>query len=92
MVFLSTHSKQDKVGLLRFCFFLGGSPVPAWDAVPLLPLLLPSRPPAADVTVPSPPPGLLFTLTVTALPAAGDSDMPGPAAPSASARVALPGP
>jgi hypothetical protein len=23
LVFLSTHSKQDKVGLLRFCFFLG---------------------------------------------------------------------
>jgi len=25
LVFLSTHSKQDKVGLFRFCFFFGGS-------------------------------------------------------------------
>jgi hypothetical protein len=32
-VFLSTHSKQDSVGLFRFCFFFGGSPVVAGDAV-----------------------------------------------------------
>jgi len=25
LVFLSTHSKHDKVGLFRFCFFFGGS-------------------------------------------------------------------
>lgn len=25
LVFLSTHSKHDSVGLLRFCFFLSGS-------------------------------------------------------------------
>jgi hypothetical protein len=25
LVFLSTHSKQDKVGLFRFCFFVGGT-------------------------------------------------------------------
>ena len=25
LVFLSTHSSQDKVGLFLFCFFLGGS-------------------------------------------------------------------
>lgn len=27
LVFRSTHSSQDKVGLFRFCFFLGGSSV-----------------------------------------------------------------
>lgn len=27
LVFLSTHSSHDKVGLLRFCFFLRGSAV-----------------------------------------------------------------
>lgn len=32
-VFLSTHSKQDRVGLLRFCFFFAGSLVVVGDGV-----------------------------------------------------------
>ncbi|KAH6635451.1 hypothetical protein B0J18DRAFT_47973 [Chaetomium sp. MPI-SDFR-AT-0129] len=32
-VFLSTHSKHDKVGLFRFCFFLGWSAAAVGEAV-----------------------------------------------------------
>lgn len=35
LVFRSTHSSHDNVGLLRFCFFLGGSEVDG-DPLPLL--------------------------------------------------------
>src|SRR5689334_11289313 len=63
LVFLSTHSKQDKVGLLRFCFFLRGSAV--GDAVLL------SRSPA-DVPRPGLPPA---PLGMAALPHNGESGL-----------------